>query len=230
MTLTGHWTPVGLSASIEPATSTGTHIDGKELVVWRDNSGVAHVWEDRCPHRGMRLSFGFVRGDHIACLYHGWQYDTSGQCQYIPAHPQLEVPKTIKVPRYKTMEAGGMIWTHLADGDAEALPALPEHVSPVRSLYLDCAVVDALLVIARTGKVTTLADNLVKVELETDTLLVGLQNLTANRMALHFAISGQAAPVSQIRVLAWITALRFAIEHPLKSATAPSLSPVREAL
>ena len=47
-----------------------------------------HVWEDRCPHRGMRLSMGFVRSDRIACLYHGWQYGTDGHCLYIPAHPR----------------------------------------------------------------------------------------------------------------------------------------------
>ncbi|RVC56037.1 Rieske (2Fe-2S) protein, partial [Mesorhizobium sp. M00.F.Ca.ET.038.03.1.1] len=92
MTTAGVWHPVALSASIEPGSSAGTHIDGKEFVVWRDNRGAPHVWEDRCPHRGMKLSFGFVRGDHIACLYHGWQYDTAGQCRYIPARPAQDEP------------------------------------------------------------------------------------------------------------------------------------------
>ena len=76
--------------------------------MWRDSDGVAHVWEDRCPHRGMRLSLGFVRGDQIACLYHGWRYDAAGQCRYIPAHPQLTPPETIRVP---VLAVGG------ADGD-----------------------------------------------------------------------------------------------------------------
>ena len=50
------WHPVALSTSVEPGSSAGTQIDGREYVVWRDNNGVAHVWEDRCPHRGMKLS------------------------------------------------------------------------------------------------------------------------------------------------------------------------------
>src|ERR1700744_2690504 len=96
------WHPVGLSHSLEAGSPAGTRLFGKELVIWRDTGGLAHVWEDRCPHRGMKLSFGFVRGDHIVCLYHGWQYDSGGYCRYIPAHPDLDVPKTFKVPVYLT--------------------------------------------------------------------------------------------------------------------------------
>ncbi len=51
MKLQAGWVPVALSASIEPGTSAGAVVEGSEIVVWRDNSGNAHVWEDRCPHR-----------------------------------------------------------------------------------------------------------------------------------------------------------------------------------
>ena len=68
MTSASPWIPVALSADIEAGTSAGTLVNGEERVVWRDDKGATHVWEDRCPHRGMRMSFGFVRGDHIACL------------------------------------------------------------------------------------------------------------------------------------------------------------------
>src|SRR5580700_5238771 len=78
MSVTVFSPPVGLSLAVEASSSAGTRLLDRELVVWRDNSGAAHVWEDRCPHRGMKLSFGFVRGDHIACLYHGWQYNSGG--------------------------------------------------------------------------------------------------------------------------------------------------------
>jgi phenylpropionate dioxygenase-like ring-hydroxylating dioxygenase large terminal subunit len=89
MSLAAGWYAVAVADDIEPGTSAGTRLFDQELVVWRDRDGASHVWEDRCPHRGMRLSFGFVRGNHIACLYHGWAYDTAGQCRAIPAHPDL---------------------------------------------------------------------------------------------------------------------------------------------
>jgi len=61
----------------------------EDLVVWRSASGVLSAWENRCPHRGMRLSHGFVRGESLACAYHGWHFECSGRCHYIPAHPDF---------------------------------------------------------------------------------------------------------------------------------------------
>src|SRR3982074_3809927 len=110
-----NWHPVGVSHSIEAGSSAGIRLFGQELVVWRDTSGVAHVWEDRCPHRGMKLSFGFVRGDHIACLYHGWQYDRAGYCQYIPAHPDVLVVLSAQDTCWPAQEQGGMIWPTLSE-------------------------------------------------------------------------------------------------------------------
>ena len=115
------WYPLCLSGDIEPGTSTGTRLFGRELVVWRDHAGASHVWEDRCPHRGMRLSFGFVRGDRIACLYHGWQFDAAGRCRLIPAHPDLKVPPSIMVERYASAERLGIVWVR--DHDVDEGPA-----------------------------------------------------------------------------------------------------------
>ena len=149
------WHPVGLSHSLEAGSSAGTRLFGKELVIWRDISGLAHVWEDRCPHRGMKLSFGFVRGDHIACLYHGWQYDRGGYCQYIPAHPDLDVPKTFKVPVYLTQERCGMIWTTLSENPPD-VPQDRGDALPLRSLYLDCTM-DVAIVALGTVRMTPFA-------------------------------------------------------------------------
>ena len=196
------WHPVALSVSVEPGTSAGTRLAGNELVVWRDNKGAAHVWEDRCPHRGMKLSFGFVRGDHIACLYHGWQYDTAGQCQYIPAHPDLAVPKSITASVYSTMEAAGLIWTVLDQSAAlPELPALPEEVVPVRSLYLDRsagAAMEAVRTMPPTpfsggrgvANLAALGGTLFSLTVGDDTLLLGLQDRSGREAACRRPPSG----------------------------------------
>lgn len=227
MTLAQGWHPVALSTSVESGSSAGTHIDGKEYVVWRDNSGVAHVWEDRCPHRGMKLSFGFVRGDHIACLYHGWQYDTGGRCRYIPAHPDLEVPATITVPVFATVEALGMIWTSAEPEESRVpAPAGAAETVPVRSLYVDSDA-DSLLQAVRTSlpspfkgegqpSLAPAGGNLWRIKTGDDRLLVGLQRLGAGRAALHVVIEGPASIYSgagQAHFLGWTAALRHALEH-----------------
>ncbi|EJK82447.1 Rieske (2Fe-2S) protein [Rhizobium sp. AP16] len=215
MKLEAGWVPVALSASIEPGTSAGAVVEGSEIVVWRDNSGKAHVWEDRCPHRGMRLSFGFVRDDHIACLYHGWQYDTAGQCRYIPAHPSLEVPQTIKVPTYLAEERYGTIWATTA---REAL--LPEidaamGVTPVRSLYVERGADDILAALEKAG-VGNFAGNAGTVELGDDRLLVAVQVVSPEKTAVHIVILGSPAVnagAKQKHYAQWAEGLRFDLEH-----------------
>ena len=203
------WVPVALSSSIEPSTSAGAMVGGAELVVWRDSKGAAHVWEDRCPHRGMRMSFGFVRGDHIACLYHGWQYDTGGQCQYIPAHPDLEVPKTIKVKTYATEERDGLIWTRLAEGaDASAIPATGA-ATPVKTLYVAA---DMEAAITALGTATDIGADCYRTEVAGLGVIVAGQRIKPGRVALHILISGEVGPAERTRVARWAEGLRLALE------------------
>ncbi|KRB61168.1 oxidoreductase [Rhizobium sp. Root708] len=189
MKLNEGWVPVALSSSIEAGTSAGAVVEGSEIVVWRDNSGHAHVWEDRCPHRGMRLSFGFVRGDHIACLYHGWQYDTAGQCRYIPAHPTLDVPETIKVPIYRAREQYGIIWaTMSADVPLLEIDATAG-ITPVRSLYVDRPIEDVKAALMADG-MTLVADQVGRLIAGSDTLLLAFQATASGKSAVHIVLLG----------------------------------------
>ena len=94
------WQCVALSRDLPAGTVAGTRLGGREIALWRDEDGGAHAWEDRCPHRGMRLSFGFVRDGRLGCLYHGWSFDRAGICRAFPAHPEVAVPDSIAVPGY----------------------------------------------------------------------------------------------------------------------------------
>jgi nitrite reductase/ring-hydroxylating ferredoxin subunit len=104
------WEPVGLLSDLRSQTAQRANCRGVDLAIWRGQDGAVHAWENRCPHRGMRLSYGFVRGDRLTCLYHGWRYDGSGSCVAIPAHPALTPPKTIKVQKFACAAANGLIW------------------------------------------------------------------------------------------------------------------------
>src|SRR5579863_2981321 len=49
---------------------------GEQIVLFRDG-GRLHALEDRCPHRGTRLSIGACRfpgSGTISCPYHGWTF------------------------------------------------------------------------------------------------------------------------------------------------------------
>ena len=137
--------PIGLATCVELNQVVAAHCGAQEFAVWRDSKGVLHANQNRCPHRGMRLSFGFVREDRLNCLYHGWSYDGGGQCRHIPAHPQLTPPKTICLQTYAVRERHALVWLAVDDNGAAALEtwldrvALPEgaEATPVRSLYVE---------------------------------------------------------------------------------------------
>ena len=70
------------------------HYFGRELVLFRTESGEAHAVDAYCAHLGAHLAVGGkVEGEGIRCPFHGWCYDgASGQCTDIPytavgAHP-----------------------------------------------------------------------------------------------------------------------------------------------
>ena len=128
--------PIGLSINLPVKRVMRALVHDRDVAVWRSTSGKLSAWTNRCPHRGMRLSHGFVRGEALACLYHGWHYDTEGKCRYIPAHPELTPPETITVQSYSIAESGGVLWL-ATSGKAKPL-AVPNNLQPVRSITFDC--------------------------------------------------------------------------------------------
>jgi nitrite reductase/ring-hydroxylating ferredoxin subunit len=116
------WMPIGLSAGLSPAAVQRSLVLGRDLAVWRGADSAVRAWENRCPHRGTRLSLGFVRENKLTCIYHGWSYDGDGACVRIPAHPSLVPPKTITVEKFLCAESNGLIW-FAAEGLAPPTPS-----------------------------------------------------------------------------------------------------------
>jgi len=64
----------------------GVTLMERPFVLYRDQAGVAHALEDRCPHRNVPLSLGRVHADGtLECGYHGWRFDGAGRCTAVPA-------------------------------------------------------------------------------------------------------------------------------------------------
>ena len=60
-----------------------------------------HAWKDLCIHRGAKLSLGRIsqseKGECVVCPYHGWEYNSAGECVRIPAHPDQAPPARAQV-------------------------------------------------------------------------------------------------------------------------------------
>ena len=118
------WYAVLESNEVRPGRPVGVTRLGEKLVFWRTSAGQIVCMRDLCPHIGARLSQGKVTGDALACPFHGFEYDASGQCTHLPAYgANGDIPRSLKVGVYPTAEVAGYIWIWW--GEAETPPAPP---------------------------------------------------------------------------------------------------------
>lgn len=79
------WYNVALSRELRTGQLLTKHYFGQELIVYRTASGQVRVSDAHCPHMGAHLGrIGHVEGEILRCGFHGFQYDTSGQCVGTP--------------------------------------------------------------------------------------------------------------------------------------------------
>lgn len=123
------WHPVASSASLIAGKLVAARLLGRELVLWRDPQGLVHAWEDRCPHRGTRLSIGRVEGGEVVCAYHGWHFGTDARCKLVPALPELSGKVQASVKAYRAQEKYGLVWACIGEPAANVLP-FPEYDDP----------------------------------------------------------------------------------------------------
>lgn len=124
-----------------------TELHGHEVVAWRDTQGAVNVWDNRCPHRGVRLSLGHHRGDSVQCQYHGWQFGSGdGACRFVPAHRDA-APPPVAVATWPVEVRYGFVWTRLAMPDETVaqreFASLSELDDDVPQLRLRTVAIDA---------------------------------------------------------------------------------------
>jgi phenylpropionate dioxygenase-like ring-hydroxylating dioxygenase large terminal subunit len=144
MEFENRWFPVARSEEVVARHVVQTQLLGQEAALWRDDSGLANAWENRCPHRGVRLSIGINTGSELQCRYHGWRYASGGgQCTFIPAHPDQKPPNVIKAKPYACAERNGFVWINLSENaDPAALPALGLNAfTTMRSVFIEASAV-----------------------------------------------------------------------------------------
>lgn len=129
------WYPVLPSYMVSNAPVGITRLS-EEIVVWRDGEGNVRAVEDRCPHRGARLSLGWNLGDRLACWYHGVQVDGAGIVADVPAMKECNITGTKCLKSYPAIERHGAIFLWFADD--ESVPPAEFHV-PDEMFVDDCS-------------------------------------------------------------------------------------------
>lgn len=210
---TGPWTPVALSADLPAGTVMPSRTPAGPIALWRSRSGQAAAAADRCPHRGMRLSHGFVRGEALSCIYHGWSYDRTGACLRIPAHPDLEPPAAIRVDTHAVEDCDGILW--VAAGQAAARPPHLDGL-PLRSLTAHAGI--AALEAAAGSTVGP--DGLMWPTPASHPLRLLLVAQEEERTLIHVLVAGDSSPSERIAASRAVESLRRRAEALQRGETA----------
>ena len=210
LNLERRWFPVCRGEEAAPRHIVHTALLGQELAVWRADDGLVNAWENRCPHRGIRLSVGTNLGDRLKCRYHGWSYESgSGQCVDRPAHPGETPPSLVRARRFPCAEVAGYVWVRLAgegDDDADPTPGATPPGLTLRSVHVRArasTVADALA--RHVGEATDQSPvnpyAVSIVDERAGEIRYALQPVSADETVIHAALADAPPAAERIAVL-----------------------------
>jgi phthalate 4,5-dioxygenase oxygenase subunit len=121
-----YWVPAMLSSELPSPDSDPVRVMllGEQLIGFRDTSGKVGLIANLCTHRGASLFFARNEENGIRCVYHGWKFDTEGNCVDMPNEPpESNFKNRIKATAYPCQESGGIVWTYM--GTRQVPPPMP---------------------------------------------------------------------------------------------------------
>ncbi len=137
------WFAVGYVSDLAPGDVQSLHYFGRDLVLFRNEQGVAGLLDAYCPHMGAHLGHGGrVEGDSIRCPFHAWAFRPDGFCSAIP-YAKAFPPRARREPlagSYPVVERAGVIWAwYHPEGMAPTFDVIdypefgnPAYAEPVR--------------------------------------------------------------------------------------------------
>ena len=121
------WMPVYESDTLPAGRAMPIRVMGEDFAIYRGTSGAAQVTAYRCPHRGAQMHLGWVEGDEIRCVYHGWTFDCTGRCTEQPAE-EPGYNEKVRIKTFPTREHMGLVFAYFGEGEPPHFPPFPEPV------------------------------------------------------------------------------------------------------
>ena len=119
-----YWHPIAVAKELTEENPTQfVRILGEDLVLFKDKKGKVGLVGHRCPHRLASLMYGRVEERGLSCAYHGWLFDTEGNCLETPAEPaESKFHLTVKHTAYPVQKFVGLYWTYMGPQPAPLIP------------------------------------------------------------------------------------------------------------
>lgn len=127
-----YWQPAALSIELDSARPVvPVTLLGERLVLFRNESGELGLVGRHCPHRGADLCFGRLEDNGLRCPFHGWHFDSTGQCVEQPGEPESSrMHENIKLVSYPVVENNGIVFTYMGPGMPPEFPSLDCFAAP----------------------------------------------------------------------------------------------------
>lgn len=120
-----YWHPIAAAVELEEHRTKRVRLLGEDLVLFRDRQGRLGLVQEHCPHRRASLAYGFTTENGIRCAYHGWEFNTQGECVAQPFEKNNTTFRDkVSIDGYPVEELGGLVFAYLGP---EPRPLLPRY-------------------------------------------------------------------------------------------------------
>ncbi len=123
-----YWQPALLSWELDEKDGAPLRVRllCEDLIAFRDTKGDIGLLDAFCPHRRAPLFYGRNEEFGLRCVYHGWKFDTDGNCVETPAEPaDSRMREKVRIKHYPTTEKAGVIWAYM--GPPGHMPPPPDY-------------------------------------------------------------------------------------------------------
>jgi nitrite reductase/ring-hydroxylating ferredoxin subunit len=132
------WYFAGFSSELNPGRIKSRTFAGREIVLYRTQSGTAVAADAHCPHLGAHFGCGGeVRGEDLRCPFHGFRFDVAGNCS--ATEYGSNPPAKARLRTYPLQEMGGMVFLYFEQNGKAPDWRIPEVDSTGFSKMAHCA-------------------------------------------------------------------------------------------
>ena len=101
------WYAVAWFEHILPCQIVSSKICAKDIVIVKGEDGDVAVFDAHCPHLGAHLGYGGKLVDgNIKCPFHGWEFDSEGECKSVP---YVSTPLKVSLKKWDSLIINGMV-------------------------------------------------------------------------------------------------------------------------
>ncbi len=111
------WYAIRPSSELRPGGVESVHYFGRDLVLYRTESGEARLVDAVCPHLGAHLGLGSIEGEDLVCAMHGFAFGGDGQCSKL-AYGTRPPPKA-RLHALPVREVNGFVFAWYSPVGAE---------------------------------------------------------------------------------------------------------------